>query len=138
MNAVVEVHAPAAQASASAEVTPMQMLQIAVSQGADLDRLQKLMDLQERWEANQARKAFVVAMAAFKQTPPKIMKNKHVKFQTSKGLTEYDHATLDAVCGAVIANEERDGCPANELQMQRNATVSPAGNVGCSQWRQQD
>lgn len=83
-------------------VTPMQMLQLAVQQGADLDRLQKLMDLQERREANQAHKAFVVAMAAFKQNPPKIMKNKHVKFQTSKGLTEYDHATLDAVCGAVI------------------------------------
>ena len=39
-------------------VTPMQMLQIAVEQGADLDRLEKLMDMQERWEANEARKAF--------------------------------------------------------------------------------
>jgi hypothetical protein len=32
-------------------MTPMQMLQIAVSQGADLERIQKLMDLQDRWEA---------------------------------------------------------------------------------------
>jgi len=33
-------------------------------------------------------------MASFKAHPPRIAKNKHVKF----GNTEYDHATLDNVC----------------------------------------
>ena len=33
-------------------VTPMEMLTIAVQQNADLDKLQKLMDLQDRWEKN--------------------------------------------------------------------------------------
>ena len=78
-------------------VTPMQMLQIAVEQGADLDRLEKLMDMQERWEANEARKAFVVAKAAFKAEAPKLSKNKHVSFNTAKGDTDYDHATLDHI-----------------------------------------
>lgn len=78
-------------------ITPMQMLQIAVEKGADLDQLQKLMDLQERWEKNNARKAFVADLAAFKADPPRITKNRHVAFQTSKGRTEYDHATLDQV-----------------------------------------
>jgi len=86
--------APAKAAEAN---TPMQMIQAAVERGVDADQLQRLMDLQERWEAQQARKAFDAAMAEFKAHPPQISKNRHVKFQTSKGVTEYDHATLDHI-----------------------------------------
>jgi hypothetical protein len=75
------------------DVTPSGILQIAVQQGADVDKLAKLLELQERWQANQARQAYNAAMAKFKQNPPKITKNKHVKI----GDTEYDHATLDHV-----------------------------------------
>lgn len=81
--------------------TPMVLLQMAMSQNADLDKLSKLMDLQERWEKNEARKAFVVAMGQFKANPPLIEKNKLVSFQTSKGKTEYRHATLDHVANAI-------------------------------------
>jgi hypothetical protein len=80
----------------------MQMLHVAMERGADLDKMQQLMDLQERWEANEARKAFVSAMAEFKANPPEILKGKHVKFTTQKGVTEYDHATLADVCSAAI------------------------------------
>lgn len=73
--------------------TPMDLLRIATEQGANVDTLAKLLNLQERWEANQARKLFNEAMAKFKKNPPTIEKNKHVKF----GNTEYDHATLDHV-----------------------------------------
>lgn len=75
-------------------ITPMQMLSIAVSQGADLDKLQKLMDLQERWEKNEARKAFVVALNAFKADAPKIIKTKEVSFGVGK--TSYKHALAGA------------------------------------------
>lgn len=78
-------------------ITPMQMMQVAIEKGTDLAQLEKLMELQERWEANEARKAFVVAKAAFKAEAPTIGKNKHVHFATSKGDTNYDHATLDNV-----------------------------------------
>lgn len=57
-------------------VTPMAMLQMAVSQNADLDKLTKLMDLQERWEKNEAKKAYVAAVAAFKANPPAVYKDK--------------------------------------------------------------
>jgi hypothetical protein len=77
--------------------TPMAMIQLAIQQNADIDKLAKLMDLQERWEANEARKAFVFAMNKFKENPPEIRKNKHVAF----GQTEYDHATLDHVTDAI-------------------------------------
>lgn len=91
-------HGEPSASAAVAVVTPMHMLQIAMERGADLDRLQQLMDLQERWEANEARKAFVAAMAEFKANPPDILKTKHVEF----GNTNYHHATLADVCSAAI------------------------------------
>ena len=83
----------------SAPVTPMSMIEIAVQKGADVDQLTKLMELQERWEAGEARKAFVVALNEFKANPPKINKNKHVGF----GNTSYDHASLDHVANVITA-----------------------------------
>lgn len=87
----------------------MQMLAVAVGRGAGIDELGKLMDLQERWEQNEARKAFVSAMTAFKAHPPIIRKNKHVRFETSKGVVEYDHATLDHVCDAITQELGKHG-----------------------------
>jgi ERF superfamily len=78
-------------------ITPLGLLQIAVQQGADLDKLAKLLELQERWQANHARQAYNAAIAKFKQRPPKITKNKHVRFDEA----EYDHATLDHIVGAI-------------------------------------
>jgi len=89
-----------------AAVTPMQMLQIAVEKGTDLDQLQKLMDLQDRWESNQAKKAYVAAMTAFKADPPTIRKSKAVNIQ---GGASYMHATLAEVCSAVCLGLSRHG-----------------------------
>ena len=86
-------------------VTPMMLLQIATNQGADLDRLEKLMDLHMRWEANEARKSYDAAMAEFKADAPSITKNKHVQF----GQTVYDHATLDHVCERITAGLSKQG-----------------------------
>lgn len=83
-------------------MTPMDMLAAAVSQGADMEKLQKLMDLQERWEANNARKAFVAAMSQFKSEPIKILKRKDVNIP---GGAKFSHATLadvvDGCCSAL-------------------------------------
>jgi hypothetical protein len=70
----------------------------------DPDRIQKMLELRERWEANEARKAFHDAMASFKADPPKIYKNKHVSFPSGQGgTTEYDHATHSEVVEKVAA-----------------------------------
>jgi hypothetical protein len=84
-------------------LTPVDLLRIAVTQGADIDKLAKLMDLQERWEKNEARKAYTAAMNRFKANPPTITKNKLVSFETGKGTTSYRHATLDHMCDAITA-----------------------------------
>ena len=40
------------------ELSPAQLIQQAVQGGADLVKLEKLLELQERWDANQAKKVF--------------------------------------------------------------------------------
>ena len=42
----------------------------------NFDQMEKLMDMQERWEANEARKAFVKAMAQFKENAPELVKDR--------------------------------------------------------------
>ena len=70
------------------------IMALAVEKG-DLDKVEKMMELQERFEKNEARKAYVVAMAAFKANPPKIEKDAHVKYKLKTGgVTDYKHATL--------------------------------------------
>ncbi len=81
--------------------TPAGLLEIAITQGADLDRLEKLMDMQLKWEANEARKAYHLAMSEFKKNAPEIAKDKHVSFKTSKGKMEYDHASLYNVTNTI-------------------------------------
>lgn len=90
-------------------VTPMDMLRVAIDKGADIDKLQQLMLLQERWEANEARKAYVSAMNAFKSNPPEVFKSKHVAFSTAKGTTEYDHAKLEDAVDAIGAELSKNG-----------------------------
>lgn len=103
MNAVVAEHQPRALV-AQAQVTPDQLLRLAMDKGVDLDRLEKLYALQQQWQADQARMAFTEAMVEFKKNPPEIIKDKHVAFETSKGWTEYDHTTLGCLCDALISS----------------------------------
>ena len=56
-------------------ITPMEMLDRAVSSGAGIDTLTKLMDLQERWEKNQARKMFDEAIADAKAEIAPVVRN---------------------------------------------------------------
>lgn len=92
------------------QITPMTMLQMAVSQGADLEKLEKLMQLQERWEANEARKAYVTAMNAFKANPPTIYKSNRVSYENKSGdKTEYSHALLDSAVDLIGAELSKHG-----------------------------
>jgi len=111
---VYEVTAPAAQT----------LLELAIGKGADLATLEKLMDLQERHEKNEARKAYTVAMAAFKADPPKIFKDKKVSFTTAKGKTEYDHATIGNVVGLLSAAMGKHGLSHGWTTTQANGAIS--------------
>lgn len=83
--------------SLSVSVTPMDMLQMALQQNADIDKLQKLMDLQDRWEKSEAKKAFLSAKSEFKGNMPKVYKDKYNK-QYDSYYTSIGHLvnTVDA------------------------------------------
>lgn len=55
---------------------PMRLLELAISSNADVDKLEKLMALQERWNAQEAKKSFLCAMADFQRKCPDIVKRK--------------------------------------------------------------
>ena len=85
----------------SASVTPMELLSRALERGADIGILEKLMDLQERHEKNEARKAFDAAMADARGEMPIIVKNRAVDFTSTKGRTNYKYEDLASVAEAV-------------------------------------
>ena len=77
---------------------PMRLVEMAIQSGSSIDQLERIMAMAERHQANEARQAFVEAMARFKENPPEIIKDKQVSFDR----TNYMHATIGAVCDAII------------------------------------
>ena len=78
--------------------SPADMFLIALDKGATMEQIEKFMELQERHDAAQAKKAYVAAMADFKRNAPKIGKDAHVEHS---GIS-YNHATLGNICNVVI------------------------------------
>jgi len=72
----MQLHRMDPPAERPAAMTPMEMLDAAVSRGASIEVLEKLMALEERWSANKARRAFDEAIAAAKAEMPMIVKNR--------------------------------------------------------------
>jgi len=97
--AVIEPRAEAPSLPAAA--TPLAMLSQAVERGASVEVLEKLMALHERWEVNQARKAFDVAIAAAKGEIPPIIRNREVDFTSQKGRTNYRYEDLAEIARIV-------------------------------------
>ena len=120
MSAVIQHSLPGVP-EAQVLSTPMRMLEIAVSQNADIAKLEKLMELHPRWEANEARKAFVAAMAQFKSDPVKIIKTKDVNIP---GGAKFKHATLADVVDGVVANLSRCGLSHKWVTSQEGNAIS--------------
>lgn len=87
---------------ALADNSPAAVMLAALDRGISPENIEKMMALQERWEANEARKAFARDLAAFKGEAVEIIKRKQVDFANSKGgRTQYKHAELFDVIEAV-------------------------------------
>ena len=88
--------------------SPAELISQALDKGSDLDKLEKLLSLKERYEANEARKAYHKAMTDFKANPPEIKKDKRVGYKTSAGNVGYFHASLYNVTKSI--NKELSKC----------------------------
>lgn len=96
-----------------------ELMALAVQSG-NIEALERIMALQERHEANEARKAYHAAMTAFKADPPKIYKDRLVKFNS----TQYRHATLANVTEAVSAALAKHGLSAAWRTAQDGGLIS--------------
>ncbi len=92
-----QVHIPMTQEPTGAAALMVIINKFAADPTLDVAKLESLLAVKDRWDREEARKAFVVALNNFKANPPSVGKNKHVHFDTQKGSTDYRHATLDNV-----------------------------------------
>lgn len=79
--------------------TPDQLIAMALQNGAvDINTLERLMDLQERWIKRVAHEKYREALSKFQEEVPEIKKNKNVNFQNKAGnTTSYNYAPLSEI-----------------------------------------
>lgn len=94
------------QTGTIAAQSPMGMMLAAMSQGASLEQVEKMMDLQDRWERKEAEKAYNAAFAAFKSEAVRIIKGRKV---TDGPLRGKEYAELHDVVDAVTPALSRHG-----------------------------
>lgn len=87
--------------------------------GMDVGKLKELLELQERWDATQAKKAYTEAMAKFKANPPEIIKDKTVNFNQ----TNYSHASLYNVTSCINKALSEHGLAASWVTSQDNGLI---------------
>lgn len=97
MNDVVAASVPA-----PVGMTPMAMLDAAVRSGAGIEIIDKLMSLQERWEKNEARKAFDAAIAEARAAIKPVEKNR-------VGHNQKRYADMAAIANAVDEALSKNG-----------------------------
>jgi len=104
--------------------SPSEMMQLAISNGVDLSKIEKLLELQERWEKNSSVKAYNLAMSEFKANPPKIDKDRKVGYSTSKGNVGYSHASLYNVVDKITSELSKYGLSASWRTQQSGKEIT--------------
>lgn len=98
---------PAYAPGAICAITPLAMIGQAVERGANVKTLEKLIELHQRWETSQSRKAFDTAIAEAKAKIPVILKNREVDFTAQRSRTHYryeDLAEIARTVGPILAS----------------------------------
>jgi len=78
---------------------PLDLINLALEKGLDIEKLSRLFDLQERWEKKEAEKEFNAAFARFQSSCPEIKKTKKADFATKTGgRMSYSYVPLNEIC----------------------------------------
>jgi len=86
------------------------LIRMAIDKNTDLDKLEKLLIIKERFDATEAKKAYHEAMAAFKENPPEIENDKFVSYTTRSGdKVEYNHAGLANTASLIVRELSKHG-----------------------------
>ncbi|MBN2591607.1 MAG: ERF family protein [Sedimentisphaerales bacterium] len=102
--------------------TPFELAAELLKTGSEIDvaNLEKILIIQERYDALQAKKAYMEAMAEFKKNPPKIFKDKEVSF----GTTKYNHASLGNVVEVLTEELSKYGFSASWIPKQDDNRIT--------------
>lgn len=74
---------------------------IALDPNADLDKLERMLAMKERMDAQNAKVAFAHALSAARAEMPPIVKDATVDFTSQKGRTHYKHETLAGIAKTI-------------------------------------
>jgi len=97
----IQKHEQGALANTAA-ITPMDLISKALEQDVSIEKMERLLDLKDRWEKGEAEKAYNEAIAQFKTENVKITKDGTVDFTSPKGRTYYRFETLAHVVNTVV------------------------------------
>lgn len=100
-------------------LSPMQLIQMAVQNGGAIEQLEKLMELQERWEEKEARKAYFDSLTQFQSQMPIIEKKKTVAFNQ----TNYKYAPLDDIMEQIRPSLKANGLTVRWEQEQKDNDI---------------
>lgn len=91
----------------------------------DIDRMERLIEIQQRLAAKKSERDFTDALARFQANAPVITKDKRVFFTSKNGgaTTDYKHATLGNVSAAILAVLGREGISVSWIPEQRDARI---------------
>lgn len=84
---------------------PDTLLALAIQNGAGIEQLERLMALQERYNAQQAKTAYYAALAEFQSVCPMLKRSKKVAFNK----TEYHYAPLSEIVETIRAPLKASG-----------------------------
>lgn len=78
--------------------SPHGLISQALAQGVPIETLERLMSLQEKWQANKAKTAYLLAMSKFQSECPVFKKNKKVAFPSKTGgNVNYNYTELGSI-----------------------------------------
>lgn len=96
--------------------TPSALISAAIEKGSSLEQVRELLNIQKEWEANEAKKAFNKAVAAFKANPPRITKDKqNVQYKSM-------YTTLGNLVNTVNPELSKQGLSAN-WEIEQNGSI---------------
>jgi len=99
MNEVTKMEPQSQEVAAHREADPMVSMieRVVMNPDADLDKLERMLAMKERIDAQNARTAFARALSQARAAIPPIVKDATVDFTSNKGRTHYKHETLAGI-----------------------------------------
>ncbi|AUQ64401.1 ERF family protein [Phaeobacter inhibens] len=100
MNQVANIHSQEVTAPVADPMVSM-IERVVMNPAADLDKLERMLAMKERMEAQAARVSFARSLSEARAEIPPIVKDATVDFTSSKGRTHYQHETLAGIAKTI-------------------------------------